>query len=225
VLTDDVVNLFHYLTGRSRKQDYAALLVAPVTMRERFLTLIRREADHRRAGRPARIVAKMNQLEDREVCEALLSAAQDGVEVDLIVRGFCTLRPGVPGVSDRIRILSVIGRFLEHSRIYYFQNGEEDPLAGEYYLGSADWMERNLSDRVEAITPVRARPLRQRLWEILQVMLADQRQAWDLRPDGSYAQRQPPAEDGQAALGSQQVLMDLARRRAELKEPAPSQSE
>jgi polyphosphate kinase len=131
----------------------------------------------------------------------------------------------VPGVSDRIRVLSVIGRFLEHSRIYYFQNGEEDPLAGEYYLGSADWMERNLSDRVEAITPIRDRPLRQRLWENLQVMLNDQRQAWDLRPDGSYALRQPPAEDGRAALGSQQVLMDLARRRAELKETAPGQSE
>jgi polyphosphate kinase len=224
VLTEDVVNLFHYLTGRSRKRDYAALLVAPVNMRERFLEMIRREAEHARAGRPARIVAKMNQLEDRETIAALLDASQAGVPIDLIVRGFCTLRPGVPGVSERIHIFSVIGRFLEHSRIYYFQNGTEDPLAGDYFIGSADWMERNLSDRVEAITPVRDRPLRQRLWEILQVLLGDQHQAWDLHPDGSYVQRQPPAEDGKAGLGSHQVLMDLTRQWAELVEAAPGQA-
>src|SRR5262249_11266795 len=158
------------------------LLVAPVNMRERFLERIGREAENARAGQPARIIAKMNQLEDRAVCEALLRASQAGVEIDLIVRGFCTLRPGVPGGSERIRILSIVGRFLEHSRIYYFQAGAEDPLAGDYYIGSADWMARNLSDRVEAIAPVRDPALRRRLWEVLQVMLHDQRQAWDLRP-------------------------------------------
>jgi polyphosphate kinase len=225
VLTEDVVNLFHYLTGRSRKRDYDALLVAPVNMRERFLEMIRREADHRRAGRPARILAKMNQLEDQEVIEALLAASRAGLEIDLIVRGFCTLRPGVPGLSEHIHVFSVIGRFLEHSRIYYFQNGAEDPLDGEFYIGSADWMERNLSDRVEAITPVRSRPLRQRLWEILQVMLADQRQAWDLQPDGHYVQRQPPEGGGPATLGCQQVLMDLTRRRAERGESAACRQE
>jgi polyphosphate kinase len=215
VLTQDVVNLFHYLTGRSRKRDYDALLVAPVNMRPRFLEMIRREADHHRAGRPARIVAKMNQLEDREVIAALLEASRAGLEIDLIVRGFCTLRPGVPGLSEHVRILSVIGRFLEHSRIYYFQNGADDPLAGDFFIGSADWMERNLSDRVEAITPVRGRPLRQRMWEILQVMLADRRQAWDLQPDGRYVQRQPPEDGGPASLGCQQVLMDLTRQWAD----------
>jgi polyphosphate kinase len=217
-LTEDVVNLFHYLTGWSRKQDYAELLVAPVGMRQRFLELIEREIEHHRAGRPARIIAKMNQLQDRPMEEALMRASQAGVDIDLIVRGFCTLRPGLPGLTDHVRILSIIGRFLEHSRIYYFQNGSDDPLAGLYYIGSADWMERNLSDRVEAVTPVRDRALRQRLWTILQVMLQDHRQAWDLQPDGSYVQRTPPAQDGKASsaiLGTHQALMDLTRQQAE----------
>ena len=218
VLTEDVVNLFHYLTGRSRKRDYAELLVAPVNMRERFLELIEREADHCRAGRPARIVGKMNQLQDPAICAALLRASQAGVETDLIVRGLCTLRPGVPGVSDRIRILSVIGRFLEHSRIYYFANGSEDPLDGDYFIGSADWMTRNLSERVEAIAPVRSRPLRQRSWRILQIMLHDRRQAWDLRPDGSYVQRRPVEVDGKPGpetQGTQATFMELTRQRTE----------
>jgi polyphosphate kinase len=216
-LTCDVVELFHYLTGRSRKREYAKLLVAPVNMREQFLALIAREVEHHRAGRPARIIAKMNQLEDRPICEALLGASQAGLEVDLIVRGFCTLAPGVPGVSDRIRVMSVIGRFLEHSRIYYFQNGSEDPLGGSFFIGSADWMERNLSERVEAIAPIEFRPGRERLWEILQIMLHDHRQAWDLHPDGTYTQRISPPDgaSGPETLGTQQVLMDLARKRAD----------
>jgi polyphosphate kinase len=209
VLTQDVVNLFHFLTGHSLKRDYAALLVAPVNMRERFLQWIEREVEHARAGRPAQILAKMNQLEDREVCEALLRASQAGVRIDLIVRGFCVLRPGVPGESDNIAVISVIGRFLEHSRIFWFRNGQEDPLAGDYFIGSADWMHRNLSDRVEAVTPIQATSLRRRLWEILQMMLQDHRFAWELRRDGSYVQRQPPADGkpGPANLGAQQALM------------------
>jgi polyphosphate kinase len=216
-LTDDVVNLFHYLTGRSLKREYAKLLVAPVALRDRFLAMIEGETAHRQAGRPARIIAKLNQLEDRAVCEALLRASQAGVEIDLIVRGFCVLRPGVPGVSDRVRVVSVIGRFLEHSRIFYFQNGTDDPLDGLFFIGSADWMERNLSQRVEVVAPVEARPLRERLWEILQIMLADQREAWDLLPDGSYVQRTPPAgvTTGPAALGTHQTLMERTRQRAE----------
>jgi polyphosphate kinase len=216
-LTDDVVNLFHYLTGRSLKREYAKLLVAPVALRDRFLAMIEGETAHRQAGRPARIIAKLNQLEDRAVCEALLRASQAGVEIDLIVRGFCVLRPGVPGVSDRVRVVSVIGRFLEHSRIFYFQNGADDPLDGLFFIGSADWMERNLSQRVEAVAPVEARPLRERLWEVLQIMLADQREAWDLLPDGSYVQRTPPAgvTTEPAALGTHQTLMERTRQRAE----------
>jgi polyphosphate kinase len=217
VLTDDVANLFHYLTGRSLKRDYARLLVAPVNMRERFLALIEGEIAHHRAGRPARIIGKLNQLEDRGICEALLAASQAGVPIDLIVRGFCVLRPGVPGVSENIRITSVIGRFLEHSRIYYFRNGAEDPTDGRFFIGSADWMERNLSRRVEAVTPIEARPLRERLWKILQVMLADYRESWDLRPDGSYVQRTPPPgiETGPEALGTHQILMDITLRRVD----------
>src|SRR5262249_5432909 len=153
VLTDDVVNVFHYLTGRSRKREYSKLLVAPINMREHFLGLIDREIEHRRHGRPARIIAKLNQLEDREICSALLRASQAEVKIDLIVRGFCVLPPGVPGLSENIQIRSIIGRFLEHSRIYYFQNGTAAPAAGEFYIGSADWMRRNLSERVEVITP------------------------------------------------------------------------
>jgi polyphosphate kinase len=221
-LTGDVVDLFHYLTGRSLRRDYGQLLVAPGNMRDRFLALIRHEVEHQAAGRPAHIIAKMNQLEDRAICEALVAASRAGVEIDLIVRGFCVLPPGVPGVSEHIRVISVIGRFLEHSRIYYFQNGTDDPLEGAFYIGSADWMERNLSDRVEAIAPIASRPLRERLWEILQIMLQDRRQAWDMRPDGSYVQRVPPAADGRAGaanLGTQQTLMDLTRQRAELGEP------
>jgi polyphosphate kinase len=216
VLTGDVVELFHFLTGRSTKRDYARLLVAPVNMRDRFVELIRRELEHQRAGRPARIIAKMNQLQDPAIIEHLIKASQAGVSIDLIVRGFCLLPPGVPGWTENVRITSVIGRFLEHSRIYYFQNGSEDPLGGEYFIGSADWMERNLSDRVEAITPIEARPLRERLWEILQIMLRDHRQAWDLRTDGSYVQRTPPPEgSGPEVVGTHQTLMDLTRQRVE----------
>jgi polyphosphate kinase len=214
VLTADAVNLFHFLTGGARGRRYHKLLVAPVTMRPRFLAMIDREIDHHRAGRPARIIAKMNQLEDREMCEAIVRASRAGLPIVLIVRGFSVLAPGVPGATDNVRIISVIGRFLEHSRIYYFQNGVADPLAGEFYIGSADWMRRNLTERVEAVTPVEAAPLRARLWEILDVMLHDQRQAWDMQPDGSYIQRQPAAgATGPEAVGTQQTLMELTRRR------------
>jgi polyphosphate kinase len=217
-LTGDVINLFHSLTGRSLKREYVKLLVAPVNMRDRFLAMIQREIDHLRAGRPARILAKINQLEDRQVCEALARASQAGVEIELIVRGLCVLAPGVPGVTEHVRVTSVIGRFLEHSRIFYFQNGTEDPLDGSFYIGSADWMERNLSGRVEAVTPVESRPLRDRLWRILQIMRNDHRQAWDMRPDGSYVQRVPPAEDGDGPgkLGTHQTLMNDASRRGEV---------
>lgn len=211
-ITHDVVELFHYLTGRSLKRDYHKLLVSPVNMKERFLAMIDLEIAHQQSGKPARIVAKMNSLEDREICLALYRASQAGVSIDLIVRGFCTLRPGVEGLSDNIRVESVIGRFLEHSRIFYFRNGTADELEGEFFIGSADWMYRNLEARVEAIAPVQARPLRQRLWEILQIMLDDRRSAWDMHSDGTYSQRKPA--DGAPALGAQELLMSLARQRS-----------
>jgi polyphosphate kinase len=223
ILTADVVELFHGLTGGSLHRTYHKLLVAPVNMRQRFLGLIEREIANSVAGRPARIVAKLNQLEDREMCEALVRASQAGVSIDLIIRGFCVLPPGVPGFTDHIRVISVIGRFLEHSRIYYFQNGQDDPHDGDYFIGSADWMERNLSRRVEAIAPIEAPPLRQRLWEILQTMLADRRQAWDMHSDGTYTQRIPPADapnDRPETVGTQATLMATAFRAPVLPQPA-----
>ena len=210
-LTADLTDLFNYLTGRSRKADYRKLLVAPVTMKQRFLELIRRETSHQQAGRPAHILAKMNQLEDRDICRALGEASRAGVPVDLIVRGFCTLRPGVPGVSETIRVISLVGRFLEHSRIFHFRNGATDPVDGDYFIGSADWMHRNLEGRVEAITPIEARGLKAELWEILQIQLKDQRQAWDMKSDGTYVQRQPTGDAGSPeSLGSHEVLMRQA---------------
>lgn len=210
-ITRDVVELFHYLTGRSRKRNYRKLLVAPVNMRDRILECIEREIDHANNGRPAHIIAKMNQLEERKVCGALYAASQAGVRVDLIVRGFCTLRPGVPGLSDNIRVTSVIGRFLEHSRVFYYRNGAANPEDGEFYIGSADWMYRNLLARVEAVTPVQRPAHRQKLYHLLQTLLDDYRQAWDMQPDGSYVKRSPRSE---ADIGSHMTLMLAARREA-----------
>jgi len=186
-----------------------------MNMRERFVAMIRAEIEHQSAGRPARIVAKMNQLEDLEIARALTEASQAGVSIDLIVRGFCCLVPGVKGWTENIRVRSIIGRFLEHSRIFYFANGSEDPLGGNFYIGSADWMFRNLSRRVEAAVPVEERLLRERLWEILDICLRDQRQAWEMRGDGGYTQLLPPVgAEGPAEVGTQAWLIETARRRA-----------
>ncbi|HEX4794645.1 MAG TPA: polyphosphate kinase 1 [Humisphaera sp.] len=206
-ITEEVVELFHYLTGRSLKGDYKKLLVAPVNMKDRFRAMIAREVAHHQAGRPARIVAKMNSLEDSDICRDLYAASREGLPIDLIVRGFCALRPGVPGMSENIRVISVIGRFLEHSRIFYFRNGASDAIDGEFYIGSADWMYRNLLARVEAVVPIEQRNLRERLWMILQTMQHDRRQAWDMRPDGSYVQR----EAAEGELGTHGILMALHR--------------
>jgi polyphosphate kinase len=214
-ITTDVVNLFHHLTGRSEAPVFQRLLVAPSAMRQRFVALIAREIDHQRAGRPARIVAKMNQLEDPEIVLALCQASQAGVPVDLIIRGFCCLRPGVAAWSETIRIRSVIGRFLEHSRIFHFANGCEEPCDGEFYIGSADWMHRNLSSRIEVVTPVQSRHGRARLWEVLDVSLQDQRHAWELDSSGHYTHLRPRDDAGDAArTGTHQTLMELTRSRS-----------
>jgi len=186
----DVSDLFNFLTGFSHQRSYRRLLVAPMELRDRVMALIRREAEHARAGRPARIVAKMNAIADFETVRELYAASQAGVEIDLIVRGICCLRPGVPGVSDRIRVVGHIGRFLEHSRVWHFANGG----AEEFYFGSADWMPRNFDRRVEAVTPVTDPALHERLRTLLGTFLTDNRMAWDLRADGSYVQRSPGAE-------------------------------
>ena len=213
-VTRDVVNLFHFLTGRSRTPRFPTLLVAPMQMRPRFAELIERETANHEAGLPARIVCKMNQLEDREICLLLVRASQAGVPIDLVVRGLCCLAPGVPGLTENIRIRSIVGRFLEHSRIFHFAAGSDDPLEGEFLIGSADWMHRNLSERVEAAVPILEPRLRARLWEILETCLADRRNAWQLQTDGSYIQLMPgPADKGVAADGTHTTMMRLARAR------------
>jgi polyphosphate kinase len=191
----DLSDLFNALTGFSRQRLYRKLIVAPGDMRQRFLELIERETEHAEAGRGGRIIAKMNALVDVEMIEALYHASQAGVEVDLIVRGICCLKPGVPGVSDRIRVISIVGRFLEHSRVFFFQNGTEP----EYYFGSADWMPRNFDRRVEAVAPIDESAAQARLKSLLETCLADNRQAWDLHRDGSYVQRMPGGAPERAA--------------------------
>jgi polyphosphate kinase len=209
-ITGDVVQLFHYLTGRALAPKFERLLVAPWNMRDRFIGLIRREVEHHKAGRPARIVAKMNQLEDVQVCEALVAASREGLPIDLVIRGFCCLRPGVPGQTETIRIRSIIGRFLEHSRIFYFANGASDPWNGDFYIGSGDWMERNLSWRVEVVAPVAAPALRKRIWEILEINLSDRRQAWIMTASGEYQRLEPgPEGRGPEVDGTQSTLMRL----------------
>jgi polyphosphate kinase len=210
-LTADIADLFNYLTGRNRKEDYRKLLIAPVNMKRRFLEMIAREGEHHKAGRPAHILAKMNQLEDRDICNALYAASQAGVPVDLIVRGFCTLKPGVPGLSETIRVISIIGRFLEHSRIYHFRNGAADEVDGDYYIGSADWMHRNLESRIEAIVPIEDKMLKADLQRILQTQLSDQRSAWDMKAEGTYIQRKPvEPNESLSDPGSHEAMMRQA---------------
>lgn len=207
-ITGELVELFNYITGISLKKDYRKLLIAPINMKKNFINMIGREVKNHKAGRPAHIVAKMNSLEDLDICRTLYYASQAGVPIDLIVRGFCCLRAGVPGLSDNIRVISIVGRFLEHSRLFYFRNGAEDPAEGDFFIGSADWMYRNLETRVEAIVPIEDKPLRTKLWNVLEICLADQRQAWDMQPDSSYVQRTPSSPE--AAAGTQQKLVELS---------------
>jgi polyphosphate kinase len=204
----DVAQLFNMLTGYVHRPRFNKLLVAPINMRSRFLELIRREIEHRRAGRGGHIIAKMNSLEDREIVEALYEASAAGVEMDLVVRGICRLRPGLPGQSETIRVVSIIGRFLEHARIFYFANAGRP----DYFIGSADWMSRNLDYRVEAIVPVEDARLQEELKAILDVQLADNVKAWDLRADGSYHRRRPAPDE--PARSSQEILMQRALDRA-----------
>src|SRR6202163_4184000 len=182
-ITSAVHDVFSFLTAYAEHPNYEPLLVSPLDMAEHSLALIAREAEHARLGRPARIIAKMNALLDKNIIVALYRASQAGVEIDLIVRGMCALRPGIRGVSDRIRVRSIIGRFLEHSRIFYFANGGQE----EVYLASADWMPRNLYERVEVIFPLKDALLRERVrHEILEAYLADNLKARILLPDGTY---------------------------------------
>jgi polyphosphate kinase len=196
----DLTDLFNVLTGFASPVGYRKLIVAPRGMRERFLELIRREIRHREAGRPARILAKMNALVDPDIIAALYEASREGVTIDLIVRGICCLRPGLPGVSENIRVISIIGRFLEHSRAFCFLNGG----AEEVYIGSADWMPRNLDRRIECVLPIDNQAHRQTIRNVLELMWTDNRQAWELGPEGTYEQRNPPS--GEAERATHRIL-------------------
>jgi polyphosphate kinase len=179
----DTTEFFNYLTGYSHQQNYRRLLISPVNLRERLTTLIERETANAKAGRTSRIIAKLNRLADPNIIQALYDASAAGVEIDLIVRGICMLRPGVPGLSENIRVRSVIGRFLEHSRVFYFANDGNE----EVYIGSADWMPRNLNRRVEVVCPINDPHLRRYLRDtVLQAYLRDNVNARTLQPEGSY---------------------------------------
>jgi polyphosphate kinase len=215
-ITAAVHSVFNYLTAHSESDDYRPLLVAPLTLAESTIRLIQRETEHAAAGRPARIVAKMNSLLEQSVIEALYSAAHAGVEIDLIVRGICSLRPGLKNLSERIRVRSIVGRFLEHSRVYYFQNGGEE----EFYCGSADWMPRNLFERCEVIFPIRDAQIKTRVRdEILAAYLADTVKARMLRTDGTYVRVREPGRDGKVpAFSAQDFFIDAAEGRVDAKD-------
>jgi polyphosphate kinase len=205
----DLTDLFNVLTGFASPAGYRKLIVAPRGMRDRFVAMIHRETEHHLAGRPARIMAKMNALVDPDTIVALYQASQAGVPIELIVRGICCLRPGVPGLSETIRVISIVGRFLEHSRAYCFLNGGEE----EVYIGSADWMPRNLDRRIEAVTPIEDPAHRQALRDVLLLMWQDNRQAWTLRSDGTYRQHHPAP--GEPERATQRMLGERAARAAE----------
>ena len=202
-LGEDLVELFNYLTGFSKQQTFRKLLVAPVSLRSGMEALIRREIDHAKAGRGGHIIAKMNSLVDPRIIALLYEASQAGVQIELIIRGICSLRPGLPGQSESVRVVSIIGRFLEHSRVFWFGNGGQ----AEVFIGSADWMGRNLDRRVEAVTPIDDPVLRSQLETLLQTYLQDNRGAWDMGSDGQFTQRQPQDDE----RNSQLQLMDTWR--------------
>jgi len=204
---EDLTALFNLLTGHTRPRGFHHLLLAPTDLRNGLVERIRREADHARAGRSARIIAKMNGLVDRRLIEELYGASEAGVRIDLIVRGMCCLRPAVPGLSSRIRVISIVDRYLEHARIFYFENGEN----AEYLLASADWMPRNLDRRVEIAFPVLDPTLQTQVREILEIQLADTVKARRILHDGSSVRIRGLAE---SRLRSQERLYEVARRQA-----------
>jgi polyphosphate kinase len=227
-ITRAVHDVFSFLTAYAENPSYEPLLVAPLDLAEKCIALIDREAEHARQGRDARIIAKMNALLDQSLIQALYRASQAGVKIDLIVRGICALRPGVRGVSENIRVRSIVGRFLEHSRIYYFGNGGEE----EIYIGSADWMPRNLYERVEVLVPLRDEMLRERVHhEILDAFLADNRKSRILLKDATYIRawqsatgkrdRRPPV--GAAVFSAQDFLIGIAEGKPQASPPASNE--
>ncbi len=204
-ITSDVANLFNSLTGFSRSPRFKKLLVAPFNLHKRLLGLARQEIENARAGKKARIIVKVNGLMDKDTIDMIYEASAAGVQVDLIVRGICGLVPGIKGVSDKIRVRSILGRYLEHSRIYYFENHGDEPII---YVGSADWMPRNFFRRIEAIFPIEDLKMKQRVKDTLEVYLRDNDSAKALRPNGSYASL--PVRKNREAFCAQQHLAEIA---------------
>jgi polyphosphate kinase len=205
----DLTELFNFLTtGYAPNRRYRKLLPAPTVLKRALLQRIEREIELHGADNPGHIRFKVNAIEDRDVTKALYRASLAGVRVELIVRDSCRLRPGIAGLSHNVTVISVVGRFLEHTRIYYFRNGGSE----EYFIGSADCMKRNLESRVETVVPVEDREGQLALKQIFDVQLADRRSAWDMQSDGTYSQRMPAAGDD--PRGSQEILVDLAQNRA-----------
>ena len=202
-ILDDISEVFNSLTGYSSKRSYNALLVAPIGLRQGIRALVEREIEHAKAGRPARMIVKNNAVADPGIIKILYRASQAGVPIDMIVRGVCCLRPGIPGISETIKVRSIVGQFLEHSRLYYFENGG----APEVYIGSADLMERNLDRRVEVLCTVIDPAMRQMLRDaVLEVLLSDTDRAWMLRTDGVYERATAP--EGVPPLNSQRFLLE-----------------
>ncbi|HLP85354.1 MAG TPA: polyphosphate kinase 1 [Phycisphaerales bacterium] len=210
-VTGDLVHLFNYLTGMGAAPRCETLLVAPFTLRDRVNKMIEREIEHAKKGKPARIWAKLNAMEDRDMTERLYAASQAGVEVNLVVRGFCCLIPGVKGLSENIKVSSVVGRFLEHSRVYHFAAGESDPAEGDWYISSADWMYRNLSNRVEVACPIRDRDAKAKIARMFEVHASDRRNAWDLQADGEYVKRTPGKDAKQQTPEADGTFITLMR--------------
>ena len=204
---EDATAVFNMLSGYSEPKRWNRLSLAPIWLRDKFLSMIRREADHARSGQPARIIAKMNSLCDQEVIAALYEASAAGVKIDLIVRGICCLKVGIPKVSENITVRSIVGTFLEHSRIFYFQNGGQE----EYYMGSADWMPRNLDKRVEILFPVEDEDLKREVRHILDIQLADTLKAHELKADNTYEKID---KRGKTLLCAQDYFCEEAKRRA-----------
>jgi polyphosphate kinase len=211
-VADDVTNLFNYLTGYARKSDYHRLLVAPVNLRSRLDGLIEREVRHAAAGRKAHLIFKMNALVDPKMIRALYKASRAGVRIQLLVRGICCLRPGVAGISDNIEVTSVVGRFLEHSRVYYFHNGGEE----EIYIGSADLMPRNIDHRVELLVPIREPAMVRRLDDLLTLYLSDNVKARHMLPNGTYVKKKI---GNRSAFNAQEALLNPRRAISNKRKP------
>jgi polyphosphate kinase len=211
----DAINLFNYLTGYGSAIAWKKLVMAPLNLRSHILQLIEREADRHTPENPGRIIAKLNALVDGEIIRALYMASQKGVKIDLLVRGISCLRPGLEGISDNIRVLSIVGRFLEHSRVFYFNNGGEE----EVYLSSADWMPRNLNRRVEVMFPVEDPENRARLKEILEIYLRDNVKARELQADGTHTRLRPAP--GEKRFNAQEYFLSNIKQSDPIVEGAP----